>query len=207
MRNLSPVGAGNASLVRKVNNNGKVAKVVGAVRACGRVEVNVSTSMLVFHLCGYELMYSLLRPLLCSDVAMLAAQITGLACLRLAGVADRNLATLVGVEVSASASAVAIRRDRLLVNVVHEGSALGRETRNRNSELDAFAILGRDCGKGAADGVLLLLWQSSNVGCALGVVADYRSRDNSGGLSGNSRSRSNERENLGAHDESKWFWL
>lgn len=73
---------------------------------------------------------SLLRPLLCGDVTELAAQVTSLARLRLASIADGDLATLVGVKVGASAGAVAVRGDRLLVKVVHEGTALSRETRD-----------------------------------------------------------------------------
>ena len=71
---------------------------------------------------------------------MLAAQVTDLASLGLAGIADRHLAALVRVEVSASSSAVAIAGDRLLVDVVHEWAALCWQTRDRDGELNASAI-------------------------------------------------------------------
>ena len=135
-----------------------------------------------------------MRTLLRSDVAKLAAKVTSLASLRLASITDGYLAALVGVEMSASASAVAVGRNRLLVEVVHEGTALGRKTRDGDSELDAVAILSRDGSDRTTDGILLLLRQSSNVRGALGVAADYGSRDDSGGLGGDSRRRGDERK-------------
>jgi hypothetical protein len=80
------------------------------------------------------------------------------------------------------------------VKVVHERTALGRETRDRDGELDAVTVLGSNGSDGATNGVLLLLRESSNIGSALGVAADYRSRDDGGGLGSDSRSRSDERE-------------
>jgi hypothetical protein len=71
---------------------------------------------------------------------MLAAQVTNLARLGLAGIADRHLTALVRVKVSASASAVAIAGDRLLVDVVHEWAALCWQTRNGDGELNTSAI-------------------------------------------------------------------
>lgn len=52
------------------------------------------------------------------DGAMLAAQITDLACLRLIGVAGRLLAAVVGVEMSACQLAIPSAGDEVLVDVV-----------------------------------------------------------------------------------------
>ena len=54
-----------------------------------------------------------------SESAVFAAKVTGLASLRLVLVARGRLSALVGVQMSASGSAVAISRDWLLVDVVH----------------------------------------------------------------------------------------
>ena len=56
------------------------------------------------------------------EIAVFPAQVAHLAGLRLAGVAGRSLAALVRVQVSSSTGAVAISRDRLLVDVVHYDS-------------------------------------------------------------------------------------
>jgi hypothetical protein len=145
---------------------------------------------------------SLLRPLLLSDVAEFAAQVARLAGFGLAGITDGDFTALVRVEMSASASAVAIGRHRLLVDVVHERTALGRKTRDRDSELDTSAILSGYSSDRATNSVLGLLRQCSNIRCTLGVVANYGSSDNGRGLGGDSRSRSDEREDLNAHVES-----
>lgn len=63
--------------------------------------------------------YVLATVVLRSNVAVLAAEITSLASLRLGGITNRCLATLVGVKVSAGARAVSVGRHRLLVDVVH----------------------------------------------------------------------------------------
>lgn len=146
----------------------------------------------------------LLGPLLCGDVAKLAARVTCLASLRLTGIANRNLATLVGIKVSASAGAVAVRRNGLLVKVVHERTALSRETRDRDLEVNAIAVLSSGRSNGTANSVLGLLRKGGNVGSTLRVAADYRSSDDGRGLGSDSRSRSNERENLNAHVEGEW---
>jgi hypothetical protein len=62
----------------------------------------------------------LCRELPLGDVSVLAAQVTGLAGLGLAGIAERDLATLVRVKVSSSTSAVAISGDGLSVDVFME---------------------------------------------------------------------------------------
>jgi len=67
----------------------------------------------------------LLRPCLGRDVAVLSTQVAGLASFGLASVADGDLATVVRVEMSAGGGAVAISRDGLGVDVVHERTALG----------------------------------------------------------------------------------
>lgn len=142
-------------------------------------------------------------PLLCSDVAVLAAQVTDLAGFGLAGVAGRGFTALVRVKMSTSTSAVAVGRHRLLVNVVDERTALGWETRERDGELDAVAIIGRDSSNRATNSVLLLIRQGSNVRGALGVAGNYGSRDNGRGLSSDSRSCSDERKDLDTHVESE----
>jgi hypothetical protein len=60
---------------------------------------------------------------------VLSTQVASLARVGLAGVADGDFATLVRVQVSASASAVAVCGDGLLVDVVHEGTTGGGESR------------------------------------------------------------------------------
>ena len=107
--------------------------------------------------------YVLLGPRLGSDVSVLAAQVTGLACLRLRGVADGHLAALVRVEMGAGASAVAIGGNGLLVDVVHEGTTGGGEARKGNGEADAFAISARDGGNGTTEGAAGFLRQSAHV--------------------------------------------
>ena len=54
-----------------------------------------------------------------SDVAVLASQVTNLTCLWLGGVTRWDLAAYVWVQVSQGCGAVAVRRHRLIVDVVH----------------------------------------------------------------------------------------
>ena len=53
------------------------------------------------------------------SVAVLSREVTGLARLRLVGVAKRDLSTLVGVKVGACGGAVAVLWNGLLMDVVH----------------------------------------------------------------------------------------
>jgi hypothetical protein len=112
------------------------------------------------------------RPLLCRDFSVLAAQIARLARLWLARIASRDLATLVRVQVGASASAVAIHGHRLLVQVVQEGATGSGQAGEGDAELDAGAVGGRDGGDGAADGAALLDGQRRDVAGAGGAVRD-----------------------------------
>jgi hypothetical protein len=122
---------------------------------------------------------------------MLSAQVTGLASLGLAGIAGRSLATLVGVEMSASASAVAVGGDWLLVDVVNEGSTSGWEAGERDTEQDASTIGSRDTSNGTTESAALLGRKSSDVAGAGWAAADHGSR-NDRGLSANGRCRSEE---------------
>jgi hypothetical protein len=78
--------------------------------------------------------------LLGSEVAVLSTQVADLARLGLAGIANRYLATLVRILVSASSSAVAVRGDSLLVDMVHEWATGSGETREGDTELDTSTI-------------------------------------------------------------------
>lgn len=55
----------------------------------------------------------------CSDVTVLASEITGLASLRLGRITRGHLATNVWILVSKSGGTIAIRWDWLIVDVVH----------------------------------------------------------------------------------------
>jgi hypothetical protein len=121
----------------------------------------------------------LLRPLLGSNGAVLSTQVTGLARVGLAGVAAGDFATLVGVQVSASASAVAVCGDGLLVDVVHERSSGSRESSERDAELDAITLGSRDSDDRATDRVAFLDGQSSDIAGASWAICDEGRRDNS----------------------------
>lgn len=138
-----------------------------------------------------------MRPLLCSHVAVLAAQVTSLAGLGLGSIADGHLAALIGVKVSLGGGAVAILWDGQLVDVVHEGTTLSWKTRNGELEVDASSVGGGGSRKRAAEGAAGLLRKSSNIANASGVASDDRSR--SAGLGAdNGRSRE-DRDDLGEH--------
>jgi hypothetical protein len=155
------------------------------------VEEKVSTYLfrgLVFRLSIRDKSWNvLLRPLLGSDVAELSTQITGLARLGLAGIADGDLTALVRIQVSASAGAVAVGGDRLLVDVVHEGTTSSWESREGDAELDASTFGSRDSDNGATDRAAFLDRQSSNIAGTGGAIGDDRGRDNSRRLSADSR--------------------
>jgi hypothetical protein len=171
------VCASNAGLVGEVDNNRKGSKV-GWVAGVGRgVGVDV-----------------LLGPLLGSDVAELSAQVAGLARLGLGGIAHGSLATNVGVKVGTSSSAVAVRRNGLCVQVVHEGATLGRQTRDGDGELDTGTVVVGGGSNRATNGTLGLLRQGSDVGSAGGVVVDGGRDSRRDG-----RSRSDDREELETH--------
>jgi hypothetical protein len=121
----------------------------------------------------------LLRPLLGGNVAVLSTQVTGLARVRLAGVADGDFATLVRVQVSASASAVAVCGYGLLVDVAHEWTTGSRESSEGDAELDAVALGSRDSDDRTTDGVAFLDRQSSDIAGASWAICDEGGRDNS----------------------------
>jgi hypothetical protein len=112
------------------------------------------------------------RPLLRRNVSVFSAQITRLARLGLARIANRDLAALVRVQMGASSSAVAVGGHRLLVQVVHEGATSSGQAGEGDAELDADAVRGRDGSDGAADGAAFLDGQRSDVAGAGGAVGD-----------------------------------
>lgn len=113
----------NTGLVGEVDDDRKVAKVRRVVLVGRGEEIDV-----------------FLRPCLSGDVAVLAAQVTDLAGLGLARIADGDLATVVRVKMSAGASAVAIGGNGLGMDVVDERAALGWESREGDGEAYALSI-------------------------------------------------------------------
>lgn len=102
--------------------------------------------------------------------SVLAAQVTSLANLGLAGIAGLVLAVVVGVQVSTGSSAVAIGRNGLSMDVVHERTASRRETIKVNVEPDTLAVLARGTLNVAREVAACLFGQSSNVLGTSGVV-------------------------------------
>jgi hypothetical protein len=87
---------------------------------------------------------------------------------------------------SAGTSAVAVRGNRLGVEVVHEGTASRREASKGDGELDALAVGAGGSLDGSGKSAALLHRKSTNVLGAHGVAGD----DGSGSaLSGNSGGR------------------
>lgn len=122
------------------------------------------------------------------DLAILAAQVTNLARAGLAAIANGNLATLVGVKVGASARAVAVSRNWLLVDVVHEGTARLREIVDMDSPLNARSARKR-AGRDRASKTGLVSAEMGGVASTREVVLDDRSKI---GLRGGDRSRGDE---------------
>jgi hypothetical protein len=131
------------------------------------------------------------------EVSVLSAQVAGLARLRLAGVAGRSLAALVGVQVGTGGAAVATH-DWLLVEVVHEGAAGCRETSELNGELDTYAILAGD-GRDGATGAACHVRNGCDVASSRWVGADLGRRNDSGRLSADDGRRSEDGEDRGTH--------
>lgn len=121
-----------------------------------------------------------------AEVSVLAAQVASLAGLGRARVARHGLAVVVGVQVTTSSSAVAVGRDRLGMDVVHERAASGWETGKVNAKLDTLAVGTGGTLNGTREGASGLLGKRSNVRCADGVVCYY---GGVGRLSGDCRSR------------------
>lgn len=88
---------------------------------------------------------------------MLAAQVTDLASGWLLGVAGRLFAANEGVQVGQGLCAVAIRRDRLVVNVVEERAAFSGKTCNVDLDLDRKTRANRRGDDGTADRNLWLV--------------------------------------------------
>lgn len=124
-RHVGEVCASNARLVVEMDDKGEVAKVRGISFVEGAVRV-----------------YVFLRPGLFCHVAKFTTQVTSLAGLRLGGIADGDLAAQVGIKVGSSTSAVSIGGNRLGVDVVHKGTALSWETRERDGEANTLAVGG-----------------------------------------------------------------
>jgi hypothetical protein len=109
--------------------------------------------------------------------------------------------------VSAGTRAVAVGRNRLLVEVVHEGTARCGKTREGDLELDAGTIRARLGDDSTTERAAFLDGQSGDVGSTNWVSSDLGGRD-SRGLGANDRGRSKEREDGGAHldVEQRWVW-
>lgn len=101
-RDGGEVGACDTGLVVEVDDDGAVADEATQTGQCGCVEVEV-----------------LLGQTGAVDGAVLAAEITDLAGLRLGRIAERVFAALVGVEMGEGAGAVAVGGNGLVVDVVH----------------------------------------------------------------------------------------
>lgn len=113
---------------------------------------------------------------------MLAAQITSLARLGLAGVAGRDLAALVRVQVRASRSAVAVLGDGLLVDVVQEGATSVREARELDREADTGAISAGNGHDGACERAAGLRGEGRNVRGSARVASNNGCGSDSRGL-------------------------
>ena len=122
--------------------------------------------------------------------SVLAAQVARLANLGLAGIALFVLAVVVRVQVSASTRAVAVGRNGLSMDVVHERAASSRETRKVNVEAHALAAVGRRALNGASEAAAVLGRQCGNVlgtsrvvggdGCVASLGGDGRGRGQEG---------------------------
>ena len=53
------------------------------------------------------------------DVAVLASKVANLACLRMACITRRDLAAKEGIKMGERGDTIAVRRDWLIVNVIH----------------------------------------------------------------------------------------
>lgn len=119
-----------------------------------------------------------------SSVSVLAAQVTSLAGLRLGGIAGRSLAAHVRVQMSAGTSAVAVRRNRLSVEVVHERTASLGKASEGDLELDALAVGAGGGLDGSGESAALLGGKSTDVLGAHGVAHYDGSGSALGGDSG-----------------------
>jgi hypothetical protein len=124
-----------------VKHEREIAEVGNAGWVKGSISVDVSVWFVsILASCSNDVFNILGGKLLGSEVAVLSTQVADLARLGLAGIANRYLATLVRILVSASSGAVAVRGDSLLVDVVHEWAAGSGETREGDAELDTSTI-------------------------------------------------------------------
>lgn len=101
---LHEVTAVEPRLVRRVDDNGEIAKVGGAVRVCRKEQVGIF---------GLE---SFMNRTV--DGGVLSTEVANLAAFRLGIIAGRFLATVIRVEVFTSGVTVAIFGDRILVDVI-----------------------------------------------------------------------------------------
>lgn len=186
----SKVAASNDGLIGEVNNEATVADV-RTVPWYGRDVLVYVTERLSTddrepirnHL------HSLCREVCAVDTAVFASEIADLACLRERRVATRSFATLEGVDVAASGATVAIRRDRVVVDVIdfnfisfdrmteHDGvwqhtewTSSSRKTGKADLEIDASTIGYGPCDNAAANSSQAAVWKCSTVHCADHIV-------------------------------------
>lgn len=117
----------------------------------------------------------LFAELASGDVSMLSAQIANLACLRLSSITAGHFAALVRIQMRLCTAAVAVRGHGLAVDVVHEGAALGGQTRDGHGKLDANTVCRCDCGNGTAEVAACLFGEDTDVGGSNGVGSDLGS--------------------------------
>ena len=139
-----------------------------------------------------------MRPRLLSDVAELAAQVTGLASLWLGFIANGHFATLVRINVSAGSRAVAIFRDTLLVEMVHERTALGGKTLDVDGEFNAISVFAGGSMDFSDEAAFAL--DVGNVQGAPRVACGKGSRSDGGGLGANSGSQGKGGEETMLHE-------
>ena len=172
-----------------MQDEGEVAEEGGGSWNGGGVRVDIPCHPLVSVLVGDIRVYALLRPLLSSDVAILSAVVARLARLWLAGIADGDLAALVRVKMGTSGSAVAVLRDWLLVDVVHERTPGGWEAGEGDAELDTDTVGSSNSLNRATKRAALLDGESRDVASTSWVASDLGSRNDSRGLSADGRRR------------------
>lgn len=176
-RKHGEVGASDTSVVGEMNDNGAVAK------ECADARLQRGEQVIV----GGDIVGGI-------GVTELAAQVTNLACRRRGRVAWNLLATLVGVEMSKSLGAVAIGRDRLVMKMIQEWAALGRETIQVDGKVDTLSVDVRSGCYGAANRGLFTVGKSSDVAGANWVVQDGSSVTELSSCLGRSYASNGERE-------------
>ncbi len=119
-RNEGEVSAGNASGIAVVDNNRAVPEEGGRPMCGGEIEVGITVYVNVSRISAESEGQKILRDLerVGRNVAMLAREVADLAICGIIRVARRILAANKWIEMCFGASAVPIRRHRLVVDVV-----------------------------------------------------------------------------------------